>query len=152
MITADAAHNELCAFVRDAVNAAANEVGLGYAPEIRWPYVAEPSKPDTTKLWCRVVNSIVSEQQSSLSSEVTAPGERMFTSVGSLAIEIYVPKSIRTLGAWHLTFCRVIRDAFRKARNNNIWYRYSRINNSLLPEELFYRFNVTVEYTFSEIV
>ncbi len=126
---------------------------LGYKPEIRWPYVAEPAKPNNSKIWFRVSSQIVEEQQITLSTCEGAPGQKKYETVGVLIVEMYMPKAERDSGVKGGKAAAMIRDAFRNAPSGEagiVYYR-ARINDGIAPEELFYRLNVVTEFEYDEI-
>ena len=124
---------------------------LGYIPETRWPYVAEPSKPNSAKIWLRVSSQVVMEGQSTLSTCVGAPGKKRYQTAGLIFIEAYIPKTTKDTTSIRLT-ASALRNAFRNAPSGEYGIRYynARVNDGIPPEELFYRFNVVTEYEYDE--
>lgn len=150
--TAADAYNTTMALVKSAIEKAGNEC-LGYVPEIRWPYTAQPRKPSADgSIWCEVYHYIIDERQATLSTVEGVAGQRMFDSSGIVGIIVYVPFSIRDVAAWYYKFSSIIRNTFRTDNTGEVWYRNSRISDSLTAEEQFYRFSIVSEFTFSEIV
>lgn len=138
--------------IQDAVSGPVKAV-LGYDAEMRWPYVAEPKKPDGSKVWFRVSSQIVDEHQSTLSTCEGAPGQRKYETAGILIIEAYLPKSLRDAGPKGRAVATALRDTFRNVASGEAGIRYyrARINDGIAPEELFYRLNVVTEFEYDEI-
>lgn len=126
---------------------------FGYKAETRWPFTAEPNKPDASKIWFRVSSQIVEEGQSTLSTCEGAPGQKRYETVGVLIIEMYMPKAVRDSGVKGTKAAAIIRDAFRNAPSGEegIFYYRARINDGIAPEELFYRLNVVTEFEYDEV-
>ena len=59
---------------------------VGYVPEIRWPGVEEPTKPDLTKYWARVSQQTVDDTQTGLRNG--SCGQR-YTASGLVFIQIF---------------------------------------------------------------
>jgi len=120
---------------------------VGYVPEVRWPGVEEPEKPDLSKFWARVSQQTVIEGQSSLRNGDA--GQR-YTTDGLVFVQIFCPKS-DSLGMTNGRKLAIIaRNSFRgNATSGQVWFRNARINE-LPPEENWYRFNVVAEYEYDE--
>ena len=146
------ARNVMFDRINDAVNGPIATL-FGYTPQVRWPFVAEPDKPDNTKIWFRVSSQIVEEQQSTLSTCEGLPGQKRYETTGLLFIEMYMPKMVREAGVKGIDAAIIIRDTFRNAPSGEagITYYRARINDGILPEEQFYRLNVVTEFEYDEI-
>lgn len=120
---------------------------VGYVPEVRWPGVEEPEKPELSKFWARVSQQTVIEGQSSLRN---GDGGQRYTTDGLVFVQIFCPKS-DSLGMTNGRKLAIIaRNAFRgNATSGQVWFRNARINE-LPPEENWYRFNVVAEYEYDE--
>lgn len=127
---------------------------LGYTPVTKWPFVTSVSVPDSERLWLRVSSQIIDESQSTLSVTSGEPGKKLFETFGILFIEIYCPKKIGNAASAVRRISHILRNNFRKIPSDNlgIIYKNAKINDGLLPEELYYRINVTVEFEYNETV
>lgn len=121
---------------------------VGSIPEVRWPGVEEPSKPNYENYWARVSQQTVLENQTSLRNGQN--GQR-YTTSGLVFVQIFCPKS-ESLGMTNgRKLATIARDSFRgNATSGNVWFRNARINE-LEPEDKWYRFNVVAEYEYDEI-
>uniref|UniRef100_A0AAU6W084 Tail terminator protein n=1 Tax=Pseudomonas phage Pavpe01 TaxID=3138545 RepID=A0AAU6W084_9VIRU len=144
--------DEMFGKIKAAIDGPVNTV-LGYKAETRWPFVAEPTKPDNSKIWLRVSTQIVDEQQSTLSTCEGLPGQKRYESAGLLFIELYLPKAKGDSGVKGRKVAVILRDLFRNAASGptGITYYRARINDGIAPEELFYRLNVVTEFEYDEI-
>ena len=146
MITYEEAIDEIFGIFNAAWLAESAAVA-GYIPEVRWPGVEEPEKPDLAKFWARVSQQTVIEGQSSLRNGDA--GQR-YTTDGLVFVQIFCPKS-DSLGMTNGRKLAIIaRNGFRgNATSGQVWFRNARINE-LPPEENWYRFNVVAEYEYDE--
>lgn len=119
---------------------------VGYVPEVRWPGVEEPDKPNKSKFWTRVSQQTLTDEQSAFCGE----GSCNFTNEGLLMVELFCPKSTNTGVTKGRELSIIIRNAYRcKNTSSGLWFRSQKITE-LDPEAHFYRFMVTVEYQFDE--
>jgi len=120
---------------------------VGYIPDVRWPMVEEPAEPDPSKYWARLSVQTVFEEQTALAGSDT---KRRYTASGLVFVQIFCPKSRSNSGEIGGKLAEIARNSFRgKSTPNNVWFRNVRINE-LLPENLFYRFNVVAEFEYDE--
>lgn len=120
---------------------------LGYAPDIRWPGVEEPEKPDCGKYFSRISQQTVNESQSTLADDSSI---QRYTCDGLLFVQIFAPRSDSQSMENMRALAMSTKNVFRKHTDSgNIWFRNSRIEE-LPPEENFYNFNVVAEYQYDE--
>lgn len=120
---------------------------VGYVPEMRWPGVEEPDKPDYSKHFARSSQQTVTEEQSTLKD---GEGSQRYTASGLVFIQIFCPKSEGKTMANGRKLAIVGRDSLRgKKTTGGVWFRKVRIRE-LEPETKWYRFNVIAEYEYDE--
>lgn len=134
----------------DAFNVAwlANSAAVaGYVPEVRWPGVEEPEKPDASVYWARVSQQTVDEGQSTLRNGDA--GQR-YTTDGLIFVQVFAPKSDSEAMTILRRLAIIGRNAFRgHTTSGKVWFRNARINE-LPPEDKYYRLNVVAEYEYDE--
>lgn len=122
----------------------------GYVPEVRWPNIEEPSKPDGSKFWARVSSQTVGEPQGGMGACET-PYEKRYEAYGLLFVQIFCPKeNARSMELGRL-LAKLARNAYRgKSTPGGVWFRNVRIQE-LADEAMFHRFNVVAEYEYDEV-
>lgn len=146
MITYEEAIDEIFGIFKTAWDAE-SAAAVTYVPEVRWPGVEEPNKPDNSSFWVRVSQQTVLENQASLKNGEN--GQR-YTTSGLVFIQLFCPKSDSESMTKGRRLAIIARDAFRgNSTSGNVWFRNAKINE-LPAEEYFYRFNVIVEYEYDE--
>jgi len=139
---------EINKLFNDAWTSGATSIA-GYVPEIRWNGNERPSKPDSSKFWCYHSVFNTGEEQKTLSNAVTSPGSKRYESEGLIIIQIYCPKSILNSKDKGRQLATVAKNAYRGVQSD-VDFKNVRIVD-VDPEELYYRFNVVVDYSFDEI-
>ncbi|MCX8665981.1 hypothetical protein J3U11_11250 [Gilliamella sp. B2840] len=139
------AQDEMCSTFKSAWS---NSVSiLGYEPDIGWKNKAKKTKTLTDKFFCLFSTQTTVEKQATLSGY---NGIKRYRSQGIIIIQIFCPKNEINSDLKGKQLAILTRNAFRK-NGCNVWYRNARINE-LNQEELFYRFNIIVEYEYDEII
>lgn len=142
------ATDEICGAFWQAWNAAEVSSLVGYVPDVRWPFVEEPEKPEASKYWARVSIQTVFEEQTALAG---SDSKRRYTASGLVFVQLFCPKSRSDAGEIGRKLAEIARNSFRgKSTPGNVWFRNARINE-LSPENLFYRLNVVAEFEYDEI-
>lgn len=144
--TYPAALDEMFALFRDAWNTGATAI-VGYVPEVRWPGVEEPDKPETKKYWARVSTQTVLERQATFRNG----DDKRYTTDGLLFVQIFCPMSDARAMERGRNLAVLARNAFRgEETSSSVWFRNARINE-LSPDGKAYRFNVVTEYEYDEL-
>lgn len=105
---------------------------LGYAPDVRWPGVPKAGVPDRTKLWARVSEQIVTEEQASLAN---ANSIRLFDAIGMLYMQLFCPRNIAASVELGRAVGIALQVAFRHTSpSGQVWYRKAKMVE--LPEGL----------------
>lgn len=138
--------DEIYGLFRTAWNAGAPAI-VGYTPEIRWPGVEEPTKPETKKFWARVSSQNVTERQITFRNGTS----KRYQTDGLIFVQIFAPMSNAQAMEKLRLLAVVARNAFRgKVTGSDVWFRNCRINE-LSPDGTSYRCNIVAEYQFDEI-
>lgn len=155
-VTLDNALDEMYGMIKTVVDAESAAI-VGYVPEIRWPGAAKASKPDNTKIWLRVTNKIVVDEQRSL-ADGNGTGTKRYTAIGFLIVQIFAPRTKFAAVGTSSNMLIVgkslgiaIRDKFRHpSPSGAIWFRDQKVDElSETPE--YYPHNVTVTFQFDTI-
>jgi hypothetical protein len=122
---------------------------VGAVPVIRWQGNEEATPPAVTAYWLRVTESLVIEQQSSLSG---GTGAKRYTSQGIVFTQVFCPASDPAGYTKGRFLARLCRNTFRKREPGElVWFR----NAKIVPVGLsnaWYQFNVSATYQFDEII
>ena len=118
-----------------------------YVPEIRWNGIEKVNPPDSSKFW--VYHSVynVSDEQKTLSNNVI--GGKRYQCEGIVLIQLFCPKSILNSKDKGRKLASIARNAYRSVQSE-VDFKNATIKD-IDPEELYYRFNVVVDYSFDEI-
>lgn len=92
---------------------------FGYKPDVRYMGVEQKTKPDVTKAWIHVERFIENTRQSGFRRSQ----RRRFTTIGTLVIDIYVPRSASQAMDKAENFGDQIRRAYERERSDGVWYR-----------------------------
>lgn len=123
----------------------------GYVPELRFQGIELQGAIPTDKYWARVSQQGVSEEQSSICNDVTAPGNRRYTADGLLYVQLFGPQSVVNSMEKLRLLAKLARNAYRgKVSQNDVSFYNVRIVE-LESEGLFFRINVIAEYQYDEI-
>lgn len=145
------AQDEMLAMFVAAWNAGSAAI-VGYIPEIRYGGVDNPTKPDSSKYFCRISIQTVDEQQSTLSSAVKAEPGRRYTTNGLIFVQVFAPLSDSLSDRNGKKLSELAKKAFRgKATAGKVWFLNGRVQDNLASEEQFARFNVVTEYQYDEL-
>ena len=120
---------------------------LTYQPIIVYQGVESATSMPTDKLWVRISQNTVLENQATLSNNDL---KRRYTSEGLIYIQLFVPK---TTGEYTkaVNTAVLIKNAYRgKQTSSCMWFRNVRIAE-LPPEDGWFRLNVVSEYQYDEI-
>lgn len=138
--------DEMFAALRLPWNAQTTAI-VGYVPEIRWPGVEEPDKPELKKFWARVSTQTVLERQATFRNGT----DKRYTTDGLLFVQLFCPMSDKQAMDKGRRLAVVARNAFRGVEtSSSIWFRNARINE-LSPDGKAYRFNIVTEYEYDEL-
>lgn len=131
------------------VNAAwQSAVGIvGYAPQIRWQGQEQPAKPPVDKIWARVSQQIVTDNQAALAG---GNGKRLYHAKGLLYIQLFCPRNAGDLTIARI-FAQYVREVFRtESPDGNIWFTNQRIVE-LAPTPLAYPINVSCNFEYDNL-
>lgn len=124
---------------------------FGYIPDVEWYGRETTGTVDRSKAWVRFSTDNVFEEQATLSTCAGVPFQRRYNGSGLIFIQLFLPKSITNAVVLGRTLAKVGRNAFRgKKTEGGVTFYNARIND-VPPEELFYRFNVVIEYDYDEL-
>ena len=124
---------------------------VGYVPEVQYSDVKVLAKLTGDKFVARVNVIHGSERQATLSDCVSAPGKRMYQFDGVIIVQLFVPKHVENNIVQGRRLAEIGRNAYRgTASENGIWFRNARIEPRR-EEELFFRLDVVVDFTHSEV-
>ena len=118
-----------------------------YIPEIRWNGIEKLDKPDPSKFWLYHSVYNVTDEQKTLSNNVV--GGKRYQSEGVILIQLFCPKSILNSKDKGRKLASIARNAYRSVQSE-VDFKNATIKD-IDPEELYYRFNVIVDYSFDEI-
>lgn len=125
---------------------------FGYVPEIEWFGKETKDKVDRTKVWARFSTQNVTEEQATLSACVDEPFVRRWNGSGLIFVQLFLPKTVANAVIQGRKLAKVARNAYRgKKTDGGVTFHNVRINDSLAPEEQFYRINVVAEYDYDEL-
>lgn len=120
---------------------------VGYTPLVRWQGQEQPGKPPVDKIWARVSQQIVTDQQASLASNT---GKRLYHATGLLYIQIFAPRTDADLTIAR-QFAQYVREVFRtESPDGNIWFTNQRIVE-LAPTPLAYPITVSCNYQYDNL-
>lgn len=122
---------------------------VSYIPEVRYPGIEKPEKPDQTKFWVRNSLQIISQPQTCLNGGTNGSKTR-YTTHGLFFSQLFCPKNDNNgiTNGWKLSI--IIRNAFRGTTTpGKIFFRNPTIKQ-LDDEAHFHRFNIVVEYEYDE--
>jgi len=123
---------------------------VGYIPVVQYQNIEAPGKIPTDKYWCRVSQKGIDEQQSSLSNSVIAPGNRNYSPIGLVFVQLFAPRSAHNAMLTLRALAEVARSAYRGKRSpNDVVFNRTRIVE-LDPDETFFSINVISEYEYDE--
>ena len=129
----------------------ASAVIVGYQPEVAWPEIELPQKPNGDKFWARVSITPVDEPQTSLSCDVKENGNRRYTAAGLVFVQLFCPKVVDGAGDKGKKLAQFVKQIYRGKRTpGGIIFRNVRINKPP-NEDTWYRFNVVAEYEYDEV-
>lgn len=124
---------------------------FGYIPAVEWYGREELGTADRAKVWARFSTDNVFEEQATLSTCTGAPFQRRYNGSGLIFVQLFLPKNVTNAVVLGRKLAKVARDAFRgKKTEGGVTFYNARIND-VPPEELFYRFNVVIEYDYDEL-
>lgn len=125
---------------------------FGYVPAIEWFGKETKDKVDRTKVWARFSTQNVTEEQATLSACVDEPFVRRWNGSGLIFVQLFLPKTVANAVIQGRKLAKVARNAYRgKKTDGGVTFHNVRINDSLAPEEQFYRINVVAEYDYDEL-
>lgn len=150
--TYEAATDEMFEVARAVwADSVADIVGAGnMETKLRYQGKEEPQGPTNTKYWARVSRLTVIEQQATLSTDQNA--KRKYATEGLLTVQLFCPMEIKDdVARKGRRVAMKFRDAYRGAETpGRIQFFRHRIQE-LTPDIKHYRFNVIVEYRYTEI-
>jgi hypothetical protein len=120
---------------------------LTYQPIVVYQGVEPTSAVPTDKLWVRISQNTVLENQATLAGNDL---KRRYTSEGLIYIQLFIPKTVGdyTKG---VNAAVLIKNGYRgKQTSSCMWFRNVRIAE-LPPEDAWFRLNVVSEYQYDEI-
>ncbi|MES2180720.1 MAG: hypothetical protein V4493_01300 [Pseudomonadota bacterium] len=120
---------------------------LTYTPEIIYQGVETGAKMPTDKLWMRVSQQTITEEQAGPKADAV----RRYTSDGLVFVQLFIAKTKVENYAIGTQVAQLVKTAFRgKQTTGCIWFRNVRIQE-LPSEDAWYRLNVVSEYQYDEI-
>lgn len=151
-LTYRGARDEVYGLLTAAWDANKDAIFGGYAKEIRYAGVGDPSKPDGDCYWVWLSMQSIDSEQSTLSTCVGKPGQVRYTDFGLVFAQLFGPRS-DTEGPGRLPqMSEILRNTLRrKNRGGHVWFRAARII-PLSEEEKWLRENVVAEYNYDEII
>jgi hypothetical protein len=124
------------------------ETVLGYPWEVVYQGVMLPDKVPTDKVWSRISQQTVLEEQATLSGNDL---KRRYTTDGLVFVQIFIPQTYPQDYGRGLQVAELVKTAYRgKNTDNCMWFRNTRIQE-LPPETAWFRINVVSEYTYDQI-
>lgn len=107
------------------------------------------AKQPTDKFWARFSQQTVLERQTALSGNDL---KRRYTADGLVFIQLFIPDDKLANYEKGTLLAGLIKTAFRgKQTENCIWFRNTRVDDSIPKEAAWFRLNVVSEYHYDEI-
>lgn len=155
-MTYEEAIDAMFATFNTAWNAGAAAI-VGYVPDVRYEGVPDEDDGDskrhapTSKYWARLTVRNALEQQATLGTP-HGPGTHEYESVGTLSIQLFLPKKEADAMVIGRRLGMLARNAFRGvASGDEVWYNDATLRERA-PEDRWYRIDVTATYRFMETV
>ena len=121
----------------------------GYVPEVQYEGVRSDKHAPNNKIWARLSVRNAIEDQSAMGTPQI--GKHVYTSVGTLIIELYLPKNDNNALVVGRRLAQLVQNAYRSVSSGaEVWYREVTIREQP-PEERWYRVDVNGIYTFTAI-
>jgi hypothetical protein len=110
--------------------------------------VSEEEKIEQQIFWCRIAIQTALEQQATLKG---GP-QRRYTTDGIVFVQLFIPKVPNTNYRLGQRIAVIIKNAFRgKQTDGCLWFRRTRIVESLPEQDGFQRLDVLSDYQYDEI-
>lgn len=142
--------DEMYTILDTSINASSTAI-VGYIPTIYWPGDKPVDNVDGSKFWLRVAVQTLLNPQATFSNDVGAANQRRYTSKGILIFQVFCPQSVDSSYVLGQRLAILIRDSYRRVTTpGGVWFSNARIKE-IPSEEIFYRFNVIVDFQFDDI-
>lgn len=122
---------------------------LNILTDIRFPNIQTEHLPEKDRFWIRPNIYTVSDGQKSLSDCVGEQNGRRYLVEGFAIIQLFVPKTHLNAAMICGQVAQILKNNFRRNNEPDIWFRNCVINE-LEPENLWLRYNITVEFQYDE--
>lgn len=121
---------------------------LAYTPIYIYQGVDKEPSPPTDKLWMRLSQQTVLEEQATLAGNDL---KRRYTTRGLLFVQVFVPRSKPQDYAFGLAVADLVLKAYRGKSTADCMDFYNVRRQELPPETAWNRINVVAEYRYDEI-
>lgn len=155
-MTYEEAIDAMFATFKDAWEGGAAAI-VGYVPEVRYEGITDPDEGDDkrhapqSKYWARLTVRNAIEGQMSLGTP-SGPGTHEYESIGTLSIQLYLPKKDDDALVLGRRLGMLARNAYRGvASGDEVWYTEVTLRERN-PETRWKRIDVTATYRFTETV
>lgn len=137
--------------LREVVDSAQVLSLLTYKPKVVYKDVEE-AEVTPEKILVRASFNEFDGGQNALMDCVGVTGKRRHKRVGSIALEIFGPRSVGNMTFLMKQLAQLLREAYTTSKNNiGLWYRKPRIMNAHL-ENSRWRLNVIIDFYYSEVI